>query len=365
MKLVCHIGDIDGLFEIVQGSTFSEDYNETLDSGNIIIVSKNKQLDIRPYDDVIIFDKEVQSTYIGWSKTITATYKGQDGKGFYRHLLVDKFSEEMIYQGDTSNINTVNFKYKISLFSETKKLERVIVPRLSITQPIKNAPKKYISEYLNHYLSLYNPKIKKGTIDNWVYEGKYSYNYSFKPGQDDLTVFDSVWCPEFTLGESNFKELLSELFQVADRIPYVKDDVIYALDIGNVRKTIDDEDLQFDTSKGQLNFPIRSMASDDYVTNLRTTYSDALPQEYSGHSVECIGFRNAEQAVMTLSNMRLELNFPIYKINHVYMHYYKTATVTLNQSINGSGKTIYRSSAGMETGGWRRARARRISRIWS
>ena len=58
MKLVCHIGDLEGLFDIVQGATFSEDYNETLDSGNIIIVSRNRQLNIKPYDDVIIFGAE-------------------------------------------------------------------------------------------------------------------------------------------------------------------------------------------------------------------------------------------------------------------------------------------------------------------
>lgn len=328
MRLVCHIGDLrdenenELLFDIVQGATFSEEYNETLDSGNIIIVSKERQLNIKPYDDVIIFDKDVQPTYIGWSSTLTEIYKGQDGRGFYRHLLVNNFSEEIIYQGDTSNINSASFKYKISLMSETKKLEKIIVPRLSITQPIKNENKKFIRTYLENFLNLYNPKIKRGTVDGWVYESKYSYAWT---GEDNLSIFNSIWSPEFTLGESTFKELLTELFQVADRIPYVKDDVIHALDISKTKGN-------FDTTKGQINFPLRSMTSEDYCTNLRTTYSDALPQEYSGHSVECIGFRNSEQSVLTLDNMRLELNFPIYKINHVYMHYYKNAVVTIKNT---------------------------------
>ncbi|MBR3208870.1 MAG: hypothetical protein IKF82_01235 [Bacilli bacterium] len=341
MKLVCHIGDINGLFEIVQGSTFSDEFNESLDSGNIIIVSRNKrignngleteltdsdskQLNIKPYDDVIIFDlEENPNGYDGWGAN--TNYQGN----FYRHLLINNFSEEMIYQGDTSSIATVIFKYKISLMSETKKLEKIVVPRLSITQPIKNGPKRFIWEYLHNYLELYNPQIKRKTNDGWTYSGKYSYCVDDN-NNDNLNLFKKIWCPEFTLGESTFKELLTELFQVADRIPYVKDDVIYALDISNSRG-------DFDTTKGQINFPIRSMSSEDYCTNLRTTYSDALPQEYSGHSIEYIGFRNSDEAIMTLDNMRVELNFPIYKINHVYMHYYKTGNISL---INVDGEIL-------------------------
>ena len=323
MKLVCHIGDLEGLFDIVQGATFSEDYNETLDSGNIIIVSKNRQLDIKPYDDVIIFDSDSNPNgYVGWGNGISYS-------GFYRHLLIDNFSEEMIYQGGSgvgdNNINTVDFKYKISLFSETKKLEKIIVPRLSITQPLKNDLKKSILYYFESFLDLYNPKVKvwKETSNNWRSNWEYRPKYSYQQtGVDSLEFASNIWCPEFTLGESNLRELLTELFQVADRIPYVKDDKIYALDISKTVGT-------FDKTKGQLNFPVRSMTSADYCTNLRTTYSDALPQEYSGHSIEYIGFRNSDEAVLTLDNMRVELSFPIYKINHVYMHYYKTAQVTL------------------------------------
>ena len=331
MRLVCHIGDLEGTFDIVQGATFSEDYNETLDSGNIIIVSKNKQLNIKPYDDVVVFDYEANPNgYIGWGSNVAYI-------GFYRHLLVDNFSEEMIYQGETSDINSVYFKYKISLFSETKKLEKIIVPRISITQPIKNGAKHKIRYYLEKFLELYNPQIKKGTKANWNYSGKYSFAHNFANiGEDNLYIFNNIWCPEFTLGEATFRELLTELFQVADRIPYVKDDVIYALNISEKKG-------QFQ-NVGQLNFPVRSMTSADYCTNLRTTYSDALPQEYSAHSVECIGFRNSDEALMTLENMRLELSFPIYKINHVYMHYYKNAVAVLKKiddSVPGDPSIIY------------------------
>ena len=37
------------------------------------------------------------------------------------------------------------------------------------------------------------------------------------------------------------------------------------------------------------------------------------------------------KVICMFNEMRVELNFPIYKINHVYMHYFKNATVTLQK----------------------------------
>ena len=48
---------------------------------------------------------------------------------FYKHLLIDNFTEERL--NPTANL----YKYKISLMSETKKLERIQLPNISITQP--------------------------------------------------------------------------------------------------------------------------------------------------------------------------------------------------------------------------------------
>ena len=41
-------------YDLVNGVTFSEEYNETLDSGSIIIVGVPKDDDLRPFDDVFI-----------------------------------------------------------------------------------------------------------------------------------------------------------------------------------------------------------------------------------------------------------------------------------------------------------------------
>ena len=56
MELKCKINGKE--YNITQGVTFSEEYNETLDSGTIIISQVKKIEDIEPYDDVFIYDNE-------------------------------------------------------------------------------------------------------------------------------------------------------------------------------------------------------------------------------------------------------------------------------------------------------------------
>ena len=52
MKLKCMINNKE--YDIVNGATFSEEYNETLDSGSIILDGVEKDNDLRPFDDVFI-----------------------------------------------------------------------------------------------------------------------------------------------------------------------------------------------------------------------------------------------------------------------------------------------------------------------
>ena len=56
MKLKCRIHEKD--YDIVSGSTFSEEYNETLDSGSIILDHVAKINDLKPYDDVYIWNSD-------------------------------------------------------------------------------------------------------------------------------------------------------------------------------------------------------------------------------------------------------------------------------------------------------------------
>ena len=93
MGLKCWINGNN--YDVVQGVTISEEYNETLDSGNLII-SNVPQIDLRPYDDVIIYesiDKDGNLYELdGWETGIIP-----ENLIFYKHLLIDQFTEEILY----------------------------------------------------------------------------------------------------------------------------------------------------------------------------------------------------------------------------------------------------------------------------
>lgn len=432
MQLKCRIKETEYEANLVQGATFSDEYNETLDSGTIIISNVSKIIDLKPYDDVYIYTGEytgyqppvyevkeekvnveasveskssllifktktlrihkdilngrdaivifnfvglngdsfktvfgvksndnntislrykwgqrpdlsitltLTGDYYVFSQTVTAlasifwlknmeAYYYRDveinvpgintnpSKTFYKHLLVNQFNEEYV------NLNGI-YKYKIELFSETKKLETVQLPNISVTQPLKmygkdndgNAIKlkKTVWEYLYNFVNMYSPKIRVVDDSNkktWKYVNKYVIDYSLK------SIFDKVYCPDFSLNNPNLRDVLSKLMIVKDYIPYVEDDVIKGLDITQRRGA-------FNVDLGSINFVSATMASGDYASNLRRGYSGALSQDNSAKMIEYLGFRNSDNALMTIENMRLETRFPIYKINKIYMCYYK------------------------------------------
>ena len=55
MDLFCTINGIE--HKIMQGCTFSEEFNETLDSGVIILPEEHKIKDLLAYDDVYVYTK--------------------------------------------------------------------------------------------------------------------------------------------------------------------------------------------------------------------------------------------------------------------------------------------------------------------
>ena len=390
-------------YDLVQGITFSEEYNETLDSGSIILDHIEKT-DFKPYDDVFIYDgtfngynaKNTQVVAINYendfenkqtifnaelynavsqaiSQNVVIAYYTDSGltnkvventsfyiyggnlyltiglnnyiimldsdkyvfdfsnkpfyqfevqlldieipltpvakPSFYRHLLIDQFSEERL--NPVQNI----YKYKIQLFSETKKLELIQLPNISITQPLDANLKKSVYDYLVQFVKLYGTKVKRvknSTEHEWYYDDKYVVD----PALED--EFGEIYCPDFSLYNPSLRDLLNQLVLVKDMIIYVQDDVIKALKIGETTTT-------FNTNK--ITKITGSLSSDNYVDGLKRTYQQALSEKNTIKRIEYLGFRNSDVALMTLNNMRLETRYPIYKVNRVYMCYYKNGKI--------------------------------------
>lgn len=242
---------------------------------------------------------------------------------FYRHLLVDQFSEEII------NLKDKIYKYKIELFSETKGLEIVQLPNISITQPLKYEYKKSVWHYINYFVDTYSPKIKVCTNENkniWRYINKYSVDENLKE------IFDNVYAPDFSLNNPNLRDVLSQLMITKDCIPVVKDNVVTYMDITLRGKQYNIE------NHPHVNYISSSLTSDNFVNNLKTQYSNALSQDNSCRYIEYLGFRNSDDPILTLENMRIETSFPIYKINKIYMCYYKKMKL---KKINSDGIEEY------------------------
>lgn len=317
MNLKCMINGIEYVNVIAQGAVFAEEFNETLDSGSIILTHVEKIENLLPYDDVFIYDETLSP----------------DFSGFYRHLLVNNFSYERVNLSPYSDDKKIYFTYKIELFSETKGLETVQLPNISITQPknFGNKKTKSVYYYLQQFVNMYSPKIKVkkiGSENEWIYQNKYRLSQN----GELFTIFNNVYAPSFSLNSPNLRDVLAQLMLTKDMIPYVKDGEIYGMDITKRGSDFYGYDVYGDTIKKEILNIVGSRTSENHCDGLKRTYNDALSQENTCRTVEYIGFRNSSTSLMTLDNMRLETRFPIYKINKIYLCCYKKGTYSRAES---------------------------------
>ena len=140
----------DRTFYIDEGSTITENYNETLDSADIRISHVTSQLNIEPFDKVILHD--------------------ENGNLDDRYMCVDSYTETM------ESLDPYIYSYQISLFSETKELEGIVLPNLSVTQ-LPSGHSRKIYELLEQYLDLYDEKVRVrgSTITQYFLSDPYDY----------------------------------------------------------------------------------------------------------------------------------------------------------------------------------------------
>lgn len=254
-------------FNPENGFVLSEEYNEKLDSGTIILKDFS-QRDFEPFDLVEI---------VG-------------GSLYGRRLLIDTVDEEQ------TSISPERYTYTITLFSETKALERITLPNLAITQSKYAEDRHTAWYYFSQYVTFYSPQIKIANIGGtgWHYETRYSIDSAVQ------TKFGSLVCPEFQWNNPTLREVLDDLLSVVSCLVVVKNNVISFYDITEPGNAID---------LTKLSRAKRNMTSADYADNLQITMKNGIGNN-PVRRTEYFGFRS-DAGELTTTNMKIITQRPI------------------------------------------------------
>lgn len=168
-----------------------------------------------------------------------------------------------------------------------------------------------VYEAVRQAVELYSPYIKETTDGStWKWRRKYSIDPATK------SKFSSVIAPENQWNYPNLRDYITRLFYVSDCIPVVHDGVIGHMDLSKRNP------IPFDADPYKMSYDTESMDGSSYCDRLLRNYSDGLSKDNVVKCVERIGFKNSDSATLTLSNLRIELSHPVYRINKLYMCYY-------------------------------------------
>ena len=271
-------------YDLVVGSVFKEELNETLDSGSIIIsnVEQERKLELAPYQYVYIYDTE---------------------SDFEKYFLVDNFIENYV------NLDTPYYEYTIALMSETKLLEKIQLPNRTIRNPL-DAPQLKVNELIGQFCKLYIPSVK--------YFNKNSNTWSYQQIIDYQSVIDvnsifNVDCPDMEFNHPTLRQVLTSLMQVVGCLPRI---VNHKLTYVNLRL----KPTAFIIPNGRKYIVSTSNSSDSYNTSIQTL-GENIVGENNIVKNETLGFRDVENVFLKhTENLKLTTEFPIKEIKSLKMN---------------------------------------------
>ena len=263
-------------FAIKDGFVFNDDLSEQLDSATIVLNKQAKGLAFEPFDIVEI--------YINNSLFTT--------------MLIDSVVATQIA------FTTDLYDYTLTLMSNTKRLERVIIPNCSFTKP-KGVEAITLAKAIEILLEDYSPKYL--TQSN-------TYAQLFTLSSSAKTILENTKCPDIYIGRGTLRTAIDKVLSVINAICNV-----------NAYNQIDFIDLNerknaVDTSK--LNYINDNQASTDYANNLDNVYTNVIgnlnkdSKNYTAIT-EYLGFRTQDEAILTTENALLKTNYPIYDIKSI------------------------------------------------
>lgn len=292
-------------FDITEGAVFTEYYNETLDSGTIILPQLNAEIQIEPYDIMYIYDT--------------------NSKINSRYMCVDT------YTCTQTSLDPAIYKYDISLFSLTKMLEGILLPSLSIT---KSNVDVSIRSYLERYINEYSPYLNSDDT------GPFSHKFNLSQGA--ILRFNNIVCPEMQWNEPTLREVITDLMMVDNCIPVVEKGTGNTFDIGFMDITQIGSEITT-TQRSGINYIQTSQSSADYVSEIKTKIVNSIGQDEKTRICEWITFRNYDTYMLTTENVKVETSYPIWKLNNMIIRVYGNVGVFFRH-IGGGQNYSYTAS---------------------
>lgn len=260
---------------IKDGAVYTDVLGETLDSGVFVFTNVGK-INIKDFQTLIFAGTNIET----------------------KTQLVDAYLYDVSSYG-----NTNEFKYQVNTFSETKELERITLPSVSITQSLDSSvePIKVYDE-IYRFVSEYSPKIRVySSLGQWEWKAKFTID------QKVYDKFSTIDCPEMQWDKPTLREVLNDLFLVADCIVVLKGNVISYYDL-----TIRGHELNESIFKTETG----SSGSQDAIGELTLNLQQAIGKKTT-RVIEYVGFRNSSEGILTTSNVQLETSKPIYSIKKI------------------------------------------------
>lgn len=410
MRLKCRFQNENKEYNVVQGSTLSWEFNETLDGGVINLSQIEKMENIAPFELVYVFESEQKK----WNSLILSfsinangymcfgspyfyniwkkIYSGQqyelirdntelipssssdylairirthtthgirfikyyflydkNEKKFIsttketssfldcefryqepfleKYLLINAYQETLVNRANVKNrelINPATYSYMITLMSETKGLEGVLCPNLQITQRVNPFTHEFDIEQRNclevilNYVDLYSPMIK--VVDSKTdHTRKYVKKYTVDTYSWESRQLAKKNCPEMSFANQNLREVIQSISQVLNYFPYVEKNVIKFKDISETTGYFDDS---------KCNVIQGSQSCDSFQGGTRVSFQNAINNSQVTKHIQNIGFRDKNKAIIVSNeNLKIELDYPIFKMSKFEIQYYKNIKV--------------------------------------
>lgn len=295
-------------FPIDNGAVFTDTYNETLDTAKFDISHI-------PDDYFHLIDGlNVYDTALIYSSTDGVNYT------LIKRMLIDELEITR-----TRTMSPYYHSLSVKLFSETKALEKVILPNIAITKRKTNV--RSVEGVLNEIVKAYSPIRRKGSASSW------SYDRVFSLSNETMSRFQNVYVRDLQLNAPTLRQAITELMLVDNCIPVVNDGLIGFISLETRLSALSTAQLScIDQFKD-------SQASSEYASDLNITIKNVTNNEQEGidnlvNVCEMIGFRNSDDYVLTNpTNLQISTTYPIYgepKVTMCFFTYSYTSAYAIN-----------------------------------